>query len=123
VVRLADRVHEPFRVAVPFRNLPISGGLSSIPVALGRARWRPDGRAIAYVGLDGEGGVGIFEQGFTPGEPAGERRALVLSEGELTTESHGFSPDGSRLLVSFIERTPNLVVAESVPGVTAPVRR
>ena len=123
VVRLADGGHEPFRVAIPFRNLPISGGLSSIPIALGRARWRPDGRAIAYVGLDGEGGVGIFEQAFEPGRPAsGTPRPLVRSEGELITESHGFAPDGSRLLVSFIERTPTLVVAERVPGVTARAR-
>jgi Tol biopolymer transport system component len=120
VARLADATLLPFRIAVPFRNLPISGGLSSLPVALGRARWRPDGAAIAYVGLDAEGRVDLYEVPFR--EDVSEvdvaaRRVLARSEGELITESHGWAPDGSRLLVSFVERAPNLVVAEGVPGV------
>jgi Tol biopolymer transport system component len=118
VARAEDGAPHPFRIAVPFRNLPVSGGLSSIPVALGRARWRPDGRAVAFVGLDREGRIAIFEQEF----PAGDRRVLVLSEGELVTESMGYAPDGGRMLVSFLERTPNLVVAEGIGGVAARAR-
>jgi hypothetical protein len=31
----------------------------------------------------------------------------------------GYAPDGRTLLVSFIERTPNLVVAQGVAGIAA----
>jgi len=60
---------------------------------------------------------------FSPGvDTSATRRALALSEGELITESLGVAPDGKRMLISFIERTPNLVVAEGVPDLPAPRR-
>jgi len=91
--------------------------------APGRARWRPDGKAIFYVGLTPDGRFAVFEQLFTPGrDTIAERRVVAQSEGELITESLGVAPDGARLLVSFIERTPNLVVAEGVPDLPAPRR-
>ncbi len=123
VARVADGSAVDFRVAIPFRNLPVSFGLSALPVAPGRARWRPDGKAIVYVGLLPDGRFAVFEQPFEPGrDTSGERRVVALSEGELITESLGLSPDGQRLLVAFIERTPNLVVAEGVPGLVGRAR-
>jgi serine/threonine protein kinase/Tol biopolymer transport system component len=123
VAQVEDGAAVPFRVAIPFRNLPVSFGLSALPVAPGRARWRPDGKAIFYVGLTPDGRFAVFEQLFTPGrDTIAERRVVAQSEGELITESLGVAPDGARLLVSFIERTPNLVVAEGVPDLPAPRR-
>jgi hypothetical protein len=123
VARVEDGTPVPFRIAIPFRNLPVSFGLSALPASVGRARWRPDGRAIFFVGLMADGRFAVFEQPFAPGaDTTAERRLVALSEGELITESLGVAPDGQRLLVSFIERTPNLVVAESVPDLPAPRR-
>jgi serine/threonine protein kinase/Tol biopolymer transport system component len=123
VARVEDGSDVPFRVAIPFRNLPVSFGLSALPVAPGRARWRPDGQTIVYVGLMPDGRFAVFEQLFSPGrDTLSERRVVALSDGELITESLGLAPDGKRLLVSFIERTPNLVVAEGVPELPAPRR-
>jgi len=123
VAQVEDGAAVPFRVAIPFRNLPVSFGLSALPVAPGRARWRPDGQAIVYVGLMPDGRFAVFEQPFAPGrDTTAERRVVAQSEGELITESLGVAPDGARLLVSFIERTPNLVVAEGVPELPAPRR-
>ncbi len=123
VARAADGSPVPFRIAIPFRNLPVSFGLSALPVAPGRARWRPDGKAIVYVGLMPDGRFAVFEQPFAPGSDTdGERRVVALSEGGLITESLGLAPDGRHLLVSFIERTPNLVVVEGVPRLPAPAR-
>ncbi|HEV8242144.1 MAG TPA: protein kinase [Thermoanaerobaculia bacterium] len=123
VARVDDGSAVPFTVAIPFRNLPVSFGLSALPAAPGRARWRPDGQAIVYVGLMPDGRFAVFEQPFAPGRDTfAERRIVALSEGELITESLGVAPDGKRLLISFIERTPNLVVAEGVPDLDAPRR-
>ncbi|HEV8632071.1 MAG TPA: hypothetical protein VGV61_17280, partial [Thermoanaerobaculia bacterium] len=123
VARADDGAPVPFTIAIPFRNLPVSFGLSALPVAVGRARWRPDGQAILFVGLMADGRFAVFEQPFVPGtDTSAARRLVALSEGELITESLGVAPDGKRLLVSFIERAPNLVVAEGVPDLPAPAR-
>ena len=36
-------------------------------VTLGRARWMPDGKAIAFVGQDEDGASGVYVQDFAPG--------------------------------------------------------
>jgi hypothetical protein len=113
----------PFRIAIPYRNLTVSFGISALPVAVGRARWSPDGGAIYFVGLLPDGRFAIFRQPFVAGEDTTAQRTLVVnSEGDLITESLGVAPDGRRMLVSFIERSPNLVVAEGVPDLAAPER-
>jgi Tol biopolymer transport system component len=123
VARAQDGSPVPFTIAIPFRNLTVSFGLSALPVAIGRARWRPDGQAVVFVGLMPDGRFAVFEQPFAPGQDTSAARRLVaLSEGELITESLGVSTDGSDLLVSFIERAPNLVVAEGVPDLPPPRR-
>jgi dipeptidyl aminopeptidase/acylaminoacyl peptidase len=123
VARVEDGSRVPFQIAIPFRNLTVSFGISALPVAVGRARWRPDGGAIFFVGLLPDGRFAVFEQPFAPGkDTTADRRVVVLSEGELITESLGVSPDGERLLISFVERSPNLVVAERVPDLPGPRR-
>ena len=123
VARVEDGSMVPFQIAIPFRNLTVSYGVSALPVAVGRARWRPDGKAIFFVGLMPDGRFAVFEQPFAPGEDTtAGRRLVALSEGELITESLGVAPDGQRLLISFVERSPNLVVAERVPDLPAPRR-
>jgi hypothetical protein len=94
--------------------------LNELNVAIGRGRWRPDGRAVLFVGFDGEGRAGIFEQPFPPlgpGPAAPSPRLVLLSEGDAVTETFALSPDGQRLVVSFREQAQNLMLAEGVPGV------
>ena len=96
-----------------------------LDIALGRARWRPDGRAILYVGLDEQGRVAIFERAFSPDATAsaagaleahaeGQSRLLVPSEDEGAVESFGVSKDGARITVSFREQATNLTLVEGL---------
>jgi serine/threonine protein kinase/Tol biopolymer transport system component len=71
------------------------------PAILGRARWMPDGKAIAFVGQDEEGANGVFVQPFVPGEDTDSRRApLAGFDPERITESFGVAPRGDRLVLA-----------------------
>ena len=79
-------------------------------------------RAIAFTGTD-EKGRGIFVQDFVPGQDTSKtRRRLVPYDAELTPESFGISPDGTRITISSTVPGHNLLLAENVPGVTPPRR-
>ncbi|HEV8242145.1 MAG TPA: protein kinase [Thermoanaerobaculia bacterium] len=102
-----------------------------LDISLGRARWRPDGRAILYVGLDEQGRVAIFERAFaadavsssaTEAAREAQPRLLVASEDEVAVESFGVSKDGTRITVSFREQATNLTLAEGLPDVAPPRR-
>jgi Tol biopolymer transport system component len=128
VVRLADGSAVGRVVAIPLGDPRSRRATDELDIALGRARWRPDGRAILFVGLDGQGRVAIFERAFTPEAPpvpaAAEvaARLLVPSEDQGEVESFGVSRDGARVTVSFREQSTNLTVAEGVPEVARPGR-
>ena len=95
---------------IPFEIQAIGGGY-------GRARWLPDGRAIAFTDLDPRGVSGVFLQDFVPGRDTSiTRRQLAGFDPDSQAESFGFSPDGSRLVIASIEGTQTLMVAENVPG-------
>jgi Tol biopolymer transport system component len=117
-VRLADGVETPFRAVVRLDHPASLRVLGELSIAVGRGRWRPDGEAVLFVGLDDAGRLGIFEQPFAPG---GRPEPVVLSEGDAFTETFALSPDARRLTVSFREQASNLMLVQDVPGVTAPV--
>jgi Tol biopolymer transport system component len=95
----------------------------SAPI-LGRARWMPDGRAIAFVGQDSRGFNGIFVQDFVPGrDTRATRRPLGGFDEEDVAESFGISPDGSRVAFAAWEQTLALVIATDVPGIGRPLIR
>jgi hypothetical protein len=111
VVRLADGQILPYSIAV-------LGGEGS-----GRARWRPDGRAIGFIDQDEQGRTGVFTQDFNPAQDTSQtRRPLTGFHYDLEAESFAFSPDGASIVVAMLEFSSNLLVAEGVPGV-APVKR
>ena len=58
VVRLAD--------GAPVAMLAVPPASRPTTTALGRARWVPDGRSIAYIGQDERGVNGVFVQAFDP---------------------------------------------------------
>ncbi len=90
---------------------------------LGRSRFMPDGKAIAFLGQDANGVNGIFVQDFIPGQDTTKtRRPLGGFDPEMIAESFGISPDGSRMAVAAWEPMFSTMLAERVPGVAPPRR-
>jgi eukaryotic-like serine/threonine-protein kinase len=104
VARVADGGPVPFQVQLS------AGDFFSV----GRARWLPDGHAIAFVGPDGRG---IFVQEFEPGrDTLSTRRLLVALDPATLDESFGISPDGRTIAVARLERSATILVANHVQG-------
>ena len=133
VVRLADGSPVVRAATIALGDPRARRVTDELDIALGRARWRPDGRAILYVGLDEQGRVAIFERPFAPdaaasahsaleATPQTQPRLLVPSEDEGAVESFGVAKDGARITVSFREQATNLTLAEGVPDVAPPRR-
>ncbi len=90
-------------------GLPAGSGIT-----LGRARWLPGGREVAYTGLTGKGSVGLLAIGFDPRRGlVGPTRTLLDGSPDLLPESFAFARDG-RLTVSFLRRSSNLMTASGL---------
>src|SRR5262249_4006515 len=90
---------------------------------LGRSRFMPNGKSIAFLGQDEKGINGVFVQDFVPGQDTMKsRRPLGGFDPEMIAESFGISPDGSRMTVAAWEPMFSTMIADGVPGV-APGRR
>ena len=116
VVSLNDGETVPFQIAIASR-VPVNN--------LGRARWMPDGRAIAFVATDDEARVGVFVQDFEIGhDTRASRLRLAGFDPDYPTESFGVSPDGTEIVLSNFSSQSALVLAEGVPGIErgAPVK-
>jgi Tol biopolymer transport system component len=108
-----DGTAVPFEISVESRR--------STPVVLGRARWMPDGRRIAFVGQNENGENGIFLQDFVPGkDTSGTRRPLGGFDPEASAESFAISPDGSRMVVAGWEQLFSIMTAEGLEGIAPP---
>jgi len=115
VVSLEDGKAEPFEISV--------GALRRTTVTLGRARWMPDGRAIAFVGQDEGGASGVYVQQFVPGrDTAASRRPLAGFDPDVAAESFGLAPDGSRLVLAGWVQLFSVMEGEGLPGLVAPPR-
>ncbi|HJW15216.1 MAG TPA: protein kinase, partial [Thermoanaerobaculia bacterium] len=115
VARVADGRPAPFDIRIPIRR---PGA-----IRIGRARWRPDGRAIVFVGQDENGVYGLFAQDFVPGkDTSSTRRPVGGFDKQTETESFGISPDGSRIVLASWERLLSIVAADGVPGISPPAR-
>jgi Tol biopolymer transport system component len=122
---LANRVHvvdtetgelQPHPIVVPMQ-------LQSGGIIFGRCRWMPQGRVVAFVGMDDQGLTGVYLQDFVPGkEMAHTRRKLAGFSREFITESFGISPDGKRVTIAGLEPSYRLMLAEGVPGIELPSR-
>jgi eukaryotic-like serine/threonine-protein kinase len=110
VARIEDGADQNFEIECAIRN--------QTQVVIGRARWRPDAKAILFIGQDDNGVHGIFEQPFAPDRnTASARRKLAAFDPDVATESLGLSPDGKRLMVASWDQLWSLMVAERIPGV------
>ncbi len=117
VVRIDDGAAVPFEIPISFRR-------AMTLALLGRARWMPDGRAIAFVGQDENGVTGVYAQDFVPGrDTSATRRRLAGFDPDHITESFGIAPDGSRLVIAEWDQVFSIMLADGVPGVAPPARR
>jgi Tol biopolymer transport system component len=90
----------------------------------GRARWMPNGKAIAFIGRDEKGATGVFVQDFVPGQDTSHtKRPIGGFNPDEWTESLGISPDGTRLTIGTFQSFESLLMAENVPGIEAPIRK
>jgi Tol biopolymer transport system component len=111
VVRLADGQDMGF--AIPIQPVRRTSAI------LGRMRWMPDGKAIAFLGQNAEGVNGIFVQDFVPGrDTTATRRELAGFDRERATESFGIAPDGQHVTIAGWEQLFSLFSIEGVPGLT-----
>ena len=109
VVRLEDGKVFPFRI-----------DLKSLR-SIGRARWLPDGKRIAWVGANGTNSTaGVYVQDFSEELPdtSTSRRMLAGFDADHPTESFGISPDGSRIVLSELDWASDILIAEGVRGIT-----
>jgi Tol biopolymer transport system component len=110
VARVSDG--KDMDVAIP---TPVTRRTSAI---LGRTRWMPDSKAIAFLAQNEQGVNGVFVQDFVPGaDTASTKRPLGGFDRERATESFGISPDGN-LTVAGWEQLFSLFSIEGVPGVS-----
>jgi Tol biopolymer transport system component len=115
VARLADGELEPFEILVEAHR--------RTTISLGRARWMPDGSAIAFVGQDESGATGIYAQDFVTGrDTRATRRKIAGFDPDVASESFGLSPDGSQLVIAGWVQLFSLMEAEGLPGLLAPPR-
>lgn len=117
--------HVPFVAARVARltdgeTLPFSIDLDQ----LGRSRWLPDGKAIAFVGSNAEKRSGVFVQAFSTAlaDTSATRRPLAGFDPDLPTESFAISPDGTRIVLSEVEPRGDILIAEGLAGIV-PTRR
>jgi Tol biopolymer transport system component len=115
VVRLEDGVLEPFEILVDQHR--------RTTISLGRARWLANGKAIAFVGQDDDGAIGIYTQDFVPGrDTRATRRPVAGFDPDVASESFGIAPDGSRLVIAGWVQLFSLMEAEGLAGLLAPPR-
>ena len=103
--------------ALPFQvDLPLTAGKSD--ASLGKAKWMPDGRGIAFIGEAGDGASGVYLQPFTNGAASrGTRTRLTSFDSRRAVQSFAISPDGTRVTIASWELGSGLVQALNVPSV------
>ena len=104
VVSIADGEVVPFEIKIDVKRPQ--------PPILGRARWTPDGRSIAFLGHDAAGRTGVFAQPFVAGEDTSDRRRPLAGFGaDRIVESFAVAGDGERLVLAEWDRRSAVVAA------------
>jgi serine/threonine protein kinase len=112
VVRIADGAIT--RLIIPVPAPPHTTAI------LGRMRWMPDGKSIAFLFVDEHGVNGVFQQDFIADQDTSTtRRKLAAFDPERATESFGISRDGRTIAVAGWEQLFSLMAIDGVPGITA----
>jgi Tol biopolymer transport system component len=99
----------PFQISIPIQKETIA--------SLGRLRWMPGGKAIAFIGPDERGVNGVYVQDFVPGQDTlATRRPLGGFDREFPAESFGLSPDGQFITLATWEQFFSIMVTEGLPS-------
>ncbi|HET8773125.1 MAG TPA: protein kinase [Thermoanaerobaculia bacterium] len=108
VARVSDG--KDMGVAMPVRAVKRTAAI------LGRCRWMPDSKGVAFLSQNGEGINGVFVQDFVPGrDTSSTLRELGGFDRERATESFGIAPDGKTLTVAGWEQLFSLFSIEGLP--------
>jgi len=92
-------------------------GQTTLAGSLGRSRWMPDGKSLAYIDSNERGDLGIYVQDFIPGKNTSATRSAIAGfDSDKQTETFGISPDGKFISLSEMELLSSLVRVENVPG-------
>jgi Tol biopolymer transport system component len=110
VVRLADGAPVPF-------SIDILSGSPRVLGVIGRARWMPGGRKIAFIAPNAKGGTSVFAQDFLPGKDTSpSRRSLSGSGSDRVIETFAISADGHRITLASQQRLWSLMSADGLPA-------
>jgi Tol biopolymer transport system component len=102
----------------------MAGRHCELTFGVGRRRWMPDGKRLAFLGLDDRGVRGIYVQDFAPGRDASAtRRPLAAFDPDTRTEWFAISPDGATIVATANEQLRTILRADGLRGVTHPSRR
>lgn len=108
VVRLSDGSPAPFEILCEAKQRGDTN--------VGRARWMPGGRAIAFIGQNDAGVSGVYVQDFAPGaDTTATRRELAGFDFDFQTETLGISPDGKAVVVSGWDQDSTLLLTRTLP--------
>ncbi|HEV7242523.1 MAG TPA: LpqB family beta-propeller domain-containing protein [Thermoanaerobaculia bacterium] len=108
VARVADG--KDMGVSIPVRTYKRTGAI------LGRSRWMPDGKSIAFLAQTEDGINGVFVQDFAPGtDSSATKRPLGGFDRERATESFGIAPDGLSMTVAGWEQLFSIFSIEGLP--------
>jgi serine/threonine protein kinase len=103
VARVSDGSHTAFEAEV---RAPFGA-------SIGRARWMPDGKAIAFIAPGDRGRLGIYTQAFHPLRNLPDtRRTIAGFDRADPTESFGFARDGSAMTVSILDQVSGVMVVD-----------
>ena len=101
IVRMNDR-----------RVFTLARGLS---VNATRAQWIGNTHTIAFRAPDAAGQVTLFAQDFIPDtDTTATRRQLIAADPDAVAETFAISPDGTRAVLSVIDESSALMIAEGV---------
>ena len=115
VYRLADG-KPVFRTAID--------GSDTSNTLIGRPRWMPDGRHLAFIAEDAQGVRGVAVQAFVPGRDTTATRApLGGFNADEPTESFAISPDGRHMVISARAQSNGIFIAEGLQDIGALPRR
>jgi TolB protein len=92
----------------------------ALGLTVGRARWIPKTRTLAWVDYDvGKRVTRLVSQDIAPGrDTVSSRRILVSGTFDDMPESFAFSPDGRKILISSIRDRSNILMIDGLSGVT-----